>query len=84
MGKQRVALKYDAEIALVDRNRCHIIPIQGEGSFPRLDKACHYPQSGGFSAAAGAKEGHQLALFYRQIQSLQDLFLFIIADADFL
>ena len=60
MREQSVALEYQTELALVDRNLCHVLTVQCEGAALRVDKAGNHAQRCGFTASARSEKGNEL------------------------
>ena len=54
MREQSVALEYQTELALVDRNLCHVLTVQCEGAALRVDKAGNDAECRGLTASAGS------------------------------
>ena len=89
-GEQGVALKDDADVAVLDGHAGDVPPLYYHGALRRLDKAGDGAQSGGLSAAGGAQEGKELPLLHVDVDAVQgskvtELYNDIIqADHDFL
>ena len=60
MREQSVALEYQTELALVDRNLRHVLAVQCKGAALRVNKSCNHAQRCGFTASARSEKGNEL------------------------
>ena len=68
MGKQRVALEHHADVALFGRQRGDVLAVEQDGAGVRFDEAGDGAKGGGFAAAAGSEQRHQLAIGNLQVE----------------
>ena len=67
VGKQRIALKHNAQAARVRGFVGDVLAIQKNVTFAGFYKAGHHLQRGGFAAARRPQQGDELAFFNAQV-----------------
>ena len=72
-GEQGIALEHDADIPVLDGHVGNVPVLDPDGAGNRVNKAGNGAQSGGLSAARGAKEGKELPLAHIHIDIVQGL-----------
>ena len=69
MGKQGIALEYQAKIPLVHSHPGHVFPVQGKGAALRVNESRHHPEGRGLAAAAWPQKGYQFPLFHLKVKA---------------
>ena len=62
MGKERIVLKHQADVALVCRQSCQVLAAQGDAARAGLQEARDEAERRGLAAARGAEQGHEFTL----------------------
>ena len=68
MGKEGIALKHKAEIALVQRHMRIIFSVEEKRPFHGRGKSGDQAKGSGLAASAGAQQGKKLPLLHLEIQ----------------
>ena len=71
--EQRVALEYDADVALLNRHMGNILLVHRHRAGDRLNKAGDGAQGGRFAAAGRAEEGKELPFLHVHVDIVQRL-----------